>query len=317
MNNASQHHVIAGSGPVGSGLALSLAGLGNQVSVVSRSGSAPVHARITAVRGDVADEGWFRSIVVGAATVTNAVNPPYGSWDRDWPPLHRSFMNAARTSGAVLVSMENLYAYGTPAHAGGVMREGDPFRATSKKGKVRAQMSDEIFAAHTKGEIRAVSIRASDFYGPEVIDAAVGERGIKQLLAGKKVQLIGRSDVPHSISYIPDVVRALTIAATDEHAWGKAWHAPSAPAVSQRETWTALARAAGLGEPKLQMLSGVGRRAVGLVMPVIRQIEEVAYQFDEPFVMDSAPFTAQFEVEATPLPEAAVETIRWWKPRVS
>jgi nucleoside-diphosphate-sugar epimerase len=313
MDATNQHHVIAGAGPVGSGLALSLASMGHRVSVVTRSGAAPVGANITAVRGDVGDAAWFTSVVAGAATVTNAVNPPYGSWDRDWPPLHRSLMAAAQSSGAVLVSMENLYAYGSPAHAGGVMREDDPFLAASVKGKVRAQMSNEIFAAHAAGDIRAVSIRASDFFGPGVTDAAIGERGIKQLLVGKKVQLIGNADVPHSVSYMPDVVRALTIAATDSRTWGRAWHVPSAPAVTQREMWGMLATAAGLGEPKLQMLSGVGRRMIGLVMPIMRQIEEVAYQFDEPFVMDSSPFTEAFGMQATTLRQSTADTMAWWQ----
>jgi nucleoside-diphosphate-sugar epimerase len=133
------------------------------------------------------------------------------------------------------------------------------------------------------------------------------------LLAGKKVRLVGNADVLHSVSYMPDVVGALTIAATDSRTWGRAWHAPSAPAVSQRALWGMLAAAAGLAEPKLQMLSGVGRRMIGLVMPIMRQIEEVAYQFDEPFVMDSSRFTEAFELQATPLRQATVDTMVWWQ----
>jgi nucleoside-diphosphate-sugar epimerase len=314
--NQSLVHVVAGAGPVGAGLALQLAELGHTVKLVTRSGTALGHPRITAVKGDVGNADWFADVCVGAASVVNAINPPYGSWAKDWPPVHQSLMNAAQRAGAVLVSMENLYGYGRPAHPGGVMRDGDALRPCSEKGRVRAEMSEEIFAAVAKGSLQAVSIRASDFYGPGVTDATMGERGIKQLLGGKAVQVIGRTDVPHTVSYMPDVVRAMTIAVTDERSWGRSWHAPSADALTQHQMWHLLGTAAGVQRVKLQALHGLPRRAVGLVMPIVRQIEEVAYQFDEPWVMDSTPFTEKFGLHATQFATGARETMEWWTERI-
>jgi nucleoside-diphosphate-sugar epimerase len=308
-------HVIAGAGPIGSGLALRLAEDGERVTVVTRSGGGPQHALIDRVKGDVADADWFTSVVVGAATVVNAVNPPYGSWDRDWPPLHRSFVRAASDTGARLVSMENLYGYGKPAHPGGIIQDGDPLRPNSVKGRVRAEMSEAIFALHASGALRASAIRASDFFGPFVTDAHIGERGIGQLLAGKTVQCLGRIDVPHTVSFVPDVVAALAVAVHDDRALGRAWHAPAAPAVSVGGLWKMAAQAAGRPTPKLQALKGLPRKAVGLVMPVLRQVEEIAYQFDEPWIMESTDITATFGLEATPLPEAMLATMQWWQNR--
>ncbi len=42
------------------------------------------------------------------------------------------------------------------------------------------------------------------------------------MIAGKKASLLGGLDVPHSLSYMPDVVSTLITIANDERALGKA-----------------------------------------------------------------------------------------------
>jgi nucleoside-diphosphate-sugar epimerase len=101
--------------------------------------------------------------------------------------------------------------------------------AQGPKGSVRRRMADDLLAGHAAGRFRATLARASDFYGPEVKGAALGERVVPKVIAGKKVSLLGSLDVPHSVSYMPDVVRTLVTIATDERAWGKPWHVPNAP----------------------------------------------------------------------------------------
>ena len=177
-----QHHVIVGAGPVGSGIALHLANAGTPVTIVTRSGSGPDHPLVTRHRGDATDAEALAGLCTGAAALYNCANPPYHRWPQDWPPLHQALMTAAARSGAVLVMMDNLYAFGPGATM--PMAATDPLRATGRKGAMRARMATDLLEAHAAGRLRATLARASDFYGPGVLGSAMGERVVPRVLAG-------------------------------------------------------------------------------------------------------------------------------------
>jgi nucleoside-diphosphate-sugar epimerase len=312
MQHPTQHHVIVGAGPVGSGVARLLAQRGEPVTVITRRGTGPTHPLITRAVGDATDADLLTRHTAGAAAIYNCANPPYHRWATDWPPMHRAMLAAAERSDAVLVMMDNLYAFGPDAMM--PMSEGDELRATGTKGAMRATMARELLQAHADGRVRATLARASDFFGPEVLNASLGERVMPRLLVGKKVSLLGRLDVAHSASFMPDVVRTLVTIAADERAWGHPWHVPNATAVTQRELVAALASAAGT-TPKVSAIPKVALSALGLVVPMMRELKETWYQFDQPFITDSKLTESTFDLTPTPLDQAAHETVEWWRQR--
>ncbi len=304
------HHLVIGAGPVGSGVATLLAAQGTPVTVLTRSGTGPSHPLVTLVDGDANNIDSIAAHATGAAAMYNCVNPPYRRWATDWPPMHHAMMAAAERTGAVLVMMENLYAFGADATM--PMREGDAMRATGTKGASRATMARELLQAHADGRLRATLARASDFFGPGVRDAGMGERVVPKVIAGKKVSVLGSLDAPHSLSYMPDVARTLVTIAADERAWGKPWHVPNAPAVTQREAVALLAAAAGT-TVKVSAIPKLVLSALGVVVPIMREFKETWYQFDQPFVTDSTLTATTFELSATPLDEACAATVAWWR----
>src|SRR5918994_759544 len=126
-------HVIVGKGPVGTTTADLLAAHGHRVRVLSRSGGTSTDA-IEHRRVDAADAGALAAAAHGAAALYNAVNPAYHRWATDWPPVAAALLTAAERTGAVLVTMSNLYVYGSPT---GPMGPDSPLAATDLKGRVR------------------------------------------------------------------------------------------------------------------------------------------------------------------------------------
>ena len=306
------HHVVIGAGPVGSGIALLLAERGTPVTIITRSASGPDHPHITKLKADANDVEALTVAATGADAIYNCANPPYHQWDTTWPSIHASLMTAAERTGAVLVMMDNLYCFGPGSSM--PMNEGETMNAKGTKGAIRARMAKELLEAHASGRLRGTLARASDFYGPGVIDASLGERAWLKILAGKKAQILGAPDQPHSISYMPDVVRTMVTIASDERAWGKAWHVPNAAPSTQCQTVQAFANAAGTSSG----VSAVPKPAIkllGLFNPMMKALQETWYQFSEPWITDSTLTEKTFGLTPTPLAEGAAATAAWWKSR--
>jgi nucleoside-diphosphate-sugar epimerase len=304
-------HVIVGAGAVGSAAALLLAEGGRYVRVISRHGSGPDHPAIERVAADATDAEQLTKLTAGAAALYNCANPPYHQWFTDWPPLASALLTAAERSGAVLATMSNLYGYGPVSHP---MTEDDPLAAAGPKGRTRAAVWAQALAAHQAGRARVTEARASDFFGPFVrAQSPIGERSIPRLLAGRPISVLGNPDVPHSWTYLPDIAAALVTLGADERAWGRPWHVPTGPPLSQREIYTSLARIAGARPPRLRPVPAALIRAGGLVVPFLREFPEVAYQFTAPFVVDSTAFQATFGTAPTPVEEALSATLAWWR----
>ncbi len=132
---------------------------------------------------------------------------------------------------------------------------------------------------------------------------------LPRVLAGQRVILPVAWDTPHTWTYVPDVARTLVAAATDARAWGRAWHVPSAPAVSMRELAERAAALVGAPAPKLTRMPYPLLWLAGSVNPFARELRETAHQFAGPFVMDSTAATATLGVEPTPLDRVVEETV--------
>ena len=307
-------HLVVGAGPVGSTTAIRLAELGHHVTVLTRSGSGPNHEGIELARGDATDVDTLTALLDGSGALVNAANPAYHKWPQDWPPLHQAMCAAAERTGALLVVMDNLYAFG--AGASMPMREDSPMHPTGHKGAVRADMATSLMNAHSEGRLRAALVRASDFYGPHVRDSAFAERVVPRVIASKKVSLLGSLDVPHSISYMPDVASTIVAVITTPSAAGRSWLVPNAPASNQREIVEAFAHAAGTSAKA----STVPRYAIslgGIVVPLFRELKETWYQFAEPWITDSTRTETELGLKATPLTEGADATVAWWRTRTA
>src|ERR1019366_3072104 len=183
--------LIVGAGAIGSRVSRALVEQHHEVVVVSRSGSNIAGTSSAAV--SAADAAQMRGLAHGSSAIFNCANPAYHRWPTDWPPIAASLLAAAESSGATLVTLSNLYAYGR-VHA--AMTPSTPLHADYAKAQVRARMWTDALAAHQAGRVLACEVRASDYIGPGS-QGVFGLRVIPRLLAGKSVQVLGSLDQPH------------------------------------------------------------------------------------------------------------------------
>lgn len=306
-------HVVVGAGSVGSGVAELLAAQGHRVRVVTRSGSGSAGEQVERVAADAADARQLAALTEGAAVLYNCANPPYHQWPKLWPPIAVSLLGAAQRSGAVLVTVSNLYGYGPAPHRAGYdqahpMTEDTPLAATGRKGQVRAAMWREALTAHQAGQVRVTEVRASDYVGPRA-SSALGERLIRRVQAGQAVRVLGRADRPHTWTFTRDVAAMAVLAGRDERAWGRAWHVPSGPPLTQQQVIADFAAAAGVDAVHVRSLPPAALRAAGVFVPLLRELAETRYQFDQDFVMDSTAAQRTFGLRPTSWDEVVAAVV--------
>jgi nucleoside-diphosphate-sugar epimerase len=301
---------VFGAGQVGRALAARLAALDLGVRVLSRQRPTGLSDRVEWRSVDASDPAAAADAASGAEVVYQCLNAPYTDWPKRFPPLQRGVLSAAERNGALMVTLENIYAYGPTADR--PMTEELPLAATTVKGRTRARMSEELLAAADAGRVRIAIGRASDFFGAGVTETTLGERVFGNAVAGKRADFLGNPDLLHTYSYVPDIAAALATLGTDERASGGVWHLPGPETVTTRQLLDLIAGE--LGHPVgVRSVPKLALRALGLVNPLMRGLVEMSYEFEADFVLDTTKYQSTFGTAGTPLHTAVAETVAWYR----
>jgi nucleoside-diphosphate-sugar epimerase len=227
--------------------------------------------------------------VAGAAANSDIVylmaGLPYRArlWESHWPVIMANVIDSCRKSGSKLVFFDNVYMYDRE-HLGS-MDEDTPVRPTSRKGRVRAEIADQLMAAVQSADVEGLIARCADFYGPgkphtSVLTVTVFER----LAAGKAAQWLLADDCAHSFTFVPDAARGT----------GRQWIEAIA---SQLDA-----------EPRVQVVSRPLLTMLGLAIPDLRELREMAYQYDRDYDFRSDKFNQRFSFQPTAY-EQGIRTI--------
>lgn len=307
-------HVVLGTGAVGRAIMDDLVRRGEAVQVVNRSGNLDeVPAGVEVKAADLYDPAQVKEVTRGAKVVYQAAVPPYHEVAAKFPLLQKSILDGMTDNSAKLVIVENVYMYGDTN--GTPMTEETPHNAHTRKGRARREASKAAFEAHRAGRVRVTAGRGSDYFGSWGTESSTtfGSRQVYPLLQGKTVQMIGRTDMPHTHTYLKDFGKALVILGERDEADGQAWHVPNdQPRITQGEILKIFAEEAGLDYKMTSVGAGMLRFA-GLFSPPAKELVEMMYEFDQPFIVDSSRFEKAFGMKATPIREAIKETVAWYK----
>ena len=314
MKTTNSLHVVFGAGGgAGKAIVRELVARNLPVRAVNRAGDADVPDGVERVAGDALDPASMKATCQGASVIYHAVNVPYPQWFEMLPPMMENFIAAAETEHARLVYVDNLYMYGK---VDGPMRESTPVNPCSRKGQLRAELAAMLMKAHEEGRIQATIARGSDFYGPGVLNAGLGEIALAPALEGKTANAVGNLDMPHTYTYIDDFAKAVVTLGTRDEALGKVWHTPNAEAQSTGKMLDMIFEEAGQ-TPNYRSAPGWLLTVMGWFNPMIRELKEMVYQFEIPFIVDHSQYDHVFgDVTPTPLREGVTQTVVWYRQTV-
>lgn len=306
--------IIGAGGAIGTPLAQELLKDGKKVRLLSRSGKTMEGAESQSV--DVFQLSELTEAIRGSKVAFLLVGLDYNTkfWQQKWPLVMQNTISACAATGVPLVFFDNVYMYG-PVE--GRMTEETPFRPSSKKGVVRAQIATMLLDAVKRGEIQALIARSADFYGPWADEKSMFYQTVfKNLSAGKKAQWLGDPAAAHTMSYTLDCAKGLMLLADDPNAFGQTWHLPSKnPPSIPTDLIKFAASEMGLPYKGVQAAPKWLVRIIGLFVPIMKEMVEMVYQNERVYWFDSSKFEAKYNYKPISYEEGIKETIAFYQLR--
>src|SRR5262249_26915988 len=186
---ASMQTILGANGVIGRELSRHLPEYSDRIRQVSRSPKR-VNATDELFSADLLDAKATADAVAGStiAYLVAGLKYDHKVWEEQWPKVMRNAIDGCKRHGSALVFFDNVYAYG---HVDGVMTEDTPYNPRSRKGEVRARIATMLMDEVKRGELRAMIVRAADFYGPDASLSVTHATVTERLKAKKTPQWLG------------------------------------------------------------------------------------------------------------------------------
>ncbi len=284
--------ILGASGIIGTELAKALTAYTGDIRIVSRNPQ-QVNGTDELVAADLLDAQQTAAAVKGSEVVYLTVGLVYSAkiWRKQWPVVMANVINACKLEGAKLVFFDNVYMYGRVT---GPMTEATPFHPDSKKGRVRAEVAGMVLQAIQEGSLTALIARAPEFYGPGKTQSGVNAMLFDNIRKGKKAQWLMNDTNRRTFIFTPDAAQATALLGNTPTAFNQTWHLPCSDEVINGKQFIALAEKA-YGKPLPYTLLKRGMLTlIGLFVPVVREIAELLYQFEQDYIFDSSKFKQAF-----------------------
>lgn len=291
------HTILGANGTIARELSKALVSYTTNIRQVSRSPS-KVNASDETFAANLLDTQATSDAVSGSEVVYLVAGLAYNAaiWHEQWPRVMRNVIDACKKHNARLVFFDNVYAYG---HVEGAMTETTPFNPISKKGEIRAKIASMLLDEMQAGNLQAMITRSADFYGPSVVQSFPHATVFQRLKAQKSPQWIGNPNAVHTFTFTPDAGQAVAMLGRIPDAYGQTWHLPTTKEPLTGSEFVRLACELANQPYKLQLAPPWLLKLMGLFMPVLRENQEMMYQFDYDYRFDSSKIESAYGLKPT------------------
>lgn len=305
--------ILGATGIIGRETAKNLVNYTDHVRIVSRNPK-KVNASDELFTADLTDKKKVFEAVKGSEVTYLTAGLPYDLkvWQTTWPLVMRNVIDACKNSGSKLVFFDNVYLYGK---VNGWMTEKSPVKPSSKKGEVRAKIADMLMTEVARDGLKAMIVRAADFYGPDAPLSIVTVTVFDNLSKGKSAQWLIDDKVKHSFTYTPDAGKATALLGNTESAYNQVWHLPADRDVLTGEEFIRMAAEEFKAKPKYMVIKKWMVGLLGIFNKALRENMEMLYQNDSDYLFDSSKFDKTFKFDTVKYREGIRRTADWYMAR--
>jgi nucleoside-diphosphate-sugar epimerase len=272
--------ILGPNGHVGQYVTRAFADAGWRVTAFGRANRQPI-AGVRFIAGDAANPAMLAAAMEDADIVFNGLNLPYDKWFGGRAEAqHAAVIAAMGKVGRLMLFPGNIYNYAASDRA---ITPDTPQRPETERGAIRVRIEKMIAEAAAAGDIRAVILRAGDFFSPSPAMSWFSALVLRELGKGRiTLPLHGHR---HAYAYVPDLAEAFVRLAERRDAFGafETFHF-GGHFVNADEIQDSVERAAGRGLKRSDipwtLLAGIG-----LFQPVIREMVKMRYLWDNPMAL--------------------------------
>lgn len=200
--------ILGARGRLGAAVVQAFANAGWHVVAQGRARVTPPSSQngITWVQASAQDYASLRDAAQGCSVVVHAMNPAAyttRAWQQEAPVLMQAAIALSLALDATLLFPGNVYPYGPTMPA--LLSPSTPQQPGNAKGQIRATLEQQLrHACQTQG-LRAVLIRAGDFYGAGTgswLDLVIAKK-----LGRGHVTWPTKRNIAHAWAYLPDLAQ--------------------------------------------------------------------------------------------------------------
>ena len=304
--------ILGARGRFGLAAVRAFAQAGWRVLAQARPGAAgPAVPGVQWLAASLEDTAALAALSQGAQVVLHALSPPYTrrAWRTQAPALMDAAIRLSRALGATLMLPGNVYNFGESMPE--LLREDTPQAARSVMGRARVTLELQLERATQGGAMKAVVIRAGDFFGSGT-GSWFDQLMAKDLRRGKFTYR-GPFDVPTAWAYLPDLASTFVEVAgrraqlpaferlhfAGHSLTGKQW-ADQFTVIAREQGWMRVG-----GALRMSSLPPLLLQLGGLVMPTWAALTDMLYLWRTPHRLANDRLAALIGQEPhTPLPQA-------------
>lgn len=283
----------------------------------------PNQPTLTVVEGDVQNDTLLNQLAIGKDFIFHGINYPYNQWFGNMDAATQKVIEAAAQSQATVIFPGNVYNFGNVRIP---IREDSLSNPCTRKGQLRVEIEAMLEQVANTGKCKVLTVRLPDFWGPNVLNEGVKPIFVNAL-TGKALPWLMNADIPHQSVYTKDaaeIIVRLMLREADltsgpapekqkrrEHAY-QVWNYGGTTVPSMR-TWFGEISALTGNPLKMQVYSRFFISALGFFMPILREVKEMLYLYENTILLDDAKVLSLFpDFRPTPMKQALTETLTWF-----
>ncbi len=295
--------ILGAGGAIGIELAKALTAYTTDIRLVSRNPK-KVNETDTLLPADLTKRDEVFKAVKGSHITYVAIGFAYKTniWKEMWTPFIQNVVDACLEHNSKLVFFDNVYAIG--GNNVNHITENSPISPTSKKGEIRAEVDRVILKNMESNNLQAIIARSPDFFGGTARQTSVIMNLVyDNLIKDKKAQWFCNAKLVHSMGYVPELAKGTAMLGNTPEAYNQIWNLPTDSKRITGEEWINLF-AKELGKDnKFTVLPNWMVKGLGLIVPVMKELAEMNYQYDREYFFDSSKFNNYFKY--TPITHAS------------
>jgi nucleoside-diphosphate-sugar epimerase len=300
--------ILGAGGGAGTKITRELSNYTKDIRVVSRNPK-KVNGLDQLMKADLTDPQQLDEAVKGSdiVYVTIAFEYKLKVWKELWPKFMKNLIDSCSRYNSKIVFVDNVYMY-DPKYLLD-MTEETPMNPVSEKGKIRAEVAKILMDAVEKNKVDAIITRAPDFYGPGVLGSMLYQTVYLKLIKDKNPQWLGKLDVLHSFIYSKDIGKSVTLLGNTKDAYNQVWHLPTTDQKLTSRQWIELMMGTMKKQKKIQTMPDWMINVLGIFVPILRELQDVGYQFKQDYFFNSSKFNKRFNLNPVSPEEGIKATV--------